>query len=552
MKTFDKLLYFSLLLAIALFTSCKDNILTPVNNTKSADSLVALISALNSKLVTVNAKDNTLQIQLAKFQSTADSLKAASTSTYSQLVQYTVYVIDGGNSVTGINYYGGGRTCKDCKTTGVDGATVTVYSNGQTYTATSADGRAIFNNLYVAGLATVTITANGYTRASYTTYFDPNYASTGGISSVSLTSSNLSTYSSTANNISPSSTSGSGSGALFNISVGNSGNVTTIAIVNPGAGYKNGDLITFNGGDICDCSGSVTYQVTIASSAAGGVSSTGAIINASTNVLILPTAGKNVTTYTGQLYVNKSVMDDTLGRLYNNSTDAARYLTFISPNGPYHGTNYTYVNLGVDYAQNQYFAPPSGSAISFTNLTALAGVNFIYGYPTYVSNYYDPNPYNYYNGNNYQFRPGDIIAITYAGLTSFATIDATGKYTMNVPSYQNNPGTTIGAAAGAGYGGGGNLIHYQDNYTYLSSTNSTGSTNPTLNMYDPATYAVTTSTTLYQITKMFDFYPYIELDNNNGYGYIGGFSGYTQTFYSNPGQTVSRNLFFFAARATGQ
>ncbi len=186
MKTFNKFLCLSLLLAIGLLPACKDNILTPVNDTKSADSLVALISAMNTKLVTVNAKDNTLQIQLAKFKSSADSLKAASTGNYSQLVQYTGYVVDGGNSVTG-TYYNGDRTCKDCKTTGVDGATVTVYSNGQTYTAISADGRAIFNNLYVAGLATVTIAANGYTRAAATLpILIQAMQACGGIGSVSI------------------------------------------------------------------------------------------------------------------------------------------------------------------------------------------------------------------------------------------------------------------------------------------------------------------------------------------------------------------------------
>src|SRR6478736_77447 len=186
MKTFNKFLYLPLSIAIILLPSCKDNILTPVNDTKSTDSLTALINTLNAKLVTVNAKDNSLKIQLAKFKSIDDSLKAISTGSYSQLVQYTVYIVDGGNSVTGLNYHNGERACKDCKTDGVDGATVTVHSNGQTYTATSADGRAIFNNLYVAGLATVTIKAPGYTGSSYTTYFNPNYNNVGGVSSVSF------------------------------------------------------------------------------------------------------------------------------------------------------------------------------------------------------------------------------------------------------------------------------------------------------------------------------------------------------------------------------
>src|SRR6185369_6447033 len=116
MKTFNKFLFLTLLIAIALLPSCKDNILKPVTDTKTADSLVAVINALNTKLVTVSSKDNTLKIQLAKFKSTDDSLKALSSSNYSQLVQYTVYIVDGGNSVTGLNYYDGDRTCKNCKT----------------------------------------------------------------------------------------------------------------------------------------------------------------------------------------------------------------------------------------------------------------------------------------------------------------------------------------------------------------------------------------------------------------------------------------------------
>src|SRR5947209_2585837 len=79
MKTFNKIVFFAVLLVSGLaFQKCKDNILTPVANTKSADSLVALISALNTQLVILGEKDKTLQIQLAKFQSKADSLNAIS------------------------------------------------------------------------------------------------------------------------------------------------------------------------------------------------------------------------------------------------------------------------------------------------------------------------------------------------------------------------------------------------------------------------------------------------------------------------------------------
>jgi len=546
MKTFNHILIFFALLALALATpSCKDNILTPVTNNKSADSLTALITTANSRLVSIAAKDKTLQIQLAKFHSTADSLNAISSSNgnYLQSVQYTVYLLDGGNSVTGV-YYNGSRTCENCKVNGVDGATVTVNSNGQTYTALSADGRAIFNNLQVAGLATVSVAASGYTNCSYTTYFNPKGSNNGGISSVSFYSSSFSGTSNTVTAVAPASTTGSGSGALFNIVIGNTGNVASITVASPGTGYKNGDQITFNGSQLCYCGGTITYTVTTGPVNPG---QTGAVLNASTNVLLLPTAGKNVTTFTGQLYINKSSMDDTLGHMYNNSTDKARYLTFISPLGPYHGYDYsTYYSQ--EYAQNQYYNINNektipGNAISFTSLTTLAGINYLYGYPSYVSNYYAYS-------QNYQFMPGDIMSVSYTGLTAFATLSAAGIYTLSVPSYQNNPGTTVGTTSALSQGNG-NAIYYQDNYTFLSTSNYTGSTAVTLNLFDATTYAVTKINSYYEVTKKFDYYPYIETDDGN-YSQIDGHSGDTQYFSALPGQTVTRNVFFFAYSPSSQ
>ncbi len=549
MKTYNLIFFLAIVVGIVL-QGCKDNILTPVTSNKSADSLIAIINGLNSTLVSVNSKDNTLKIQLAKFQSTRDSLNALSKSNNNHLhsVQYTVYIIDGGNSVTGtIGNVGGGRECAGCKVSMVNGATVTVSSNGQNYTALSADGRAIFNNLSVAGLATVTVASQGYTSCTYTTYFNPGASVStnayGGVSSLSLSSSNFSGYSITATGVTQASTSGSGSGAVFTFVVGSNGSVNSVMVTSPGSGYKNGDLITFNGGNICDCSGSLTYSV-IVNSLGNNNTGQGVAINASTNVMILPTAGKDVTTYTGQLYINKSALDDTLGRIYNNPSDPARYQTFISNTGPYHGYNYT-GHYSTTYSQNQYASQPSGTSVNFTNLTTLAGVNFIYGYPSYVSNYYVPYSLNY------QFLPGDIISITYSGLTSFATISTTGSYTLAVPSYQNNPGATIGTASGLQYGNGGNTIHYQDNFTYLSNATPlpAGATTIALNSYDPSTYAVTKITTYYPLTKMFDYYPFIETDNGN-YEWIDGNGNYA-TLYGLPGQTVARNIFFFPFYPTG-
>src|SRR5258705_816327 len=228
MKTYKLIFFLMLVLAAALvLQSCKDNILKPVTNNKSADSLTALINGLNTKLITVNAKDKSVNIQLLKFASKKDSLDAVnpSNSWYGQDVEYTVYIEDGSTTVSGEGDnggLGGRKACKGCKVTGVDGASVTVLSNGKTFSATSADGRAIFTGLKVAGLVTVNVAATGYASCSFTTYFNPN------------------------------------------------------------TNYAN---------------------------------QTGSAFSASTNLMLLPTTGANVTTFTGQIYINKSSLDDTLGHI---------------------------------------------------------------------------------------------------------------------------------------------------------------------------------------------------------------------------------------------
>ena len=524
---------------------CKENLLTPVTSHKTSDSLAALINRLNSRLVSVSAKDNALKIQLATFQSKADSLKAVSgnNNNYLQTVQYTVYLVDGSNTVTGgIGVVG--DLCAGCKTTGINGATVMVFSNGKNYSAQSVDGRAIFANLQVAGLATVAVSAPGYTSCTYSTYFNPSSnafsSASGGIRTVSVSSSSFSGYSGTFTGVAPSSTTGTGTGAQFAIEIGGNGQVSSLKITAAGRGYKNGDEITFNG--FCDCGGSITY--TVMTDAPTGNDATGAIINASTNVMLLPTKGVNLTTFTGQLFVNRSSLDDTLGRLYNNAQDAARYLKFISPNGPYHGNNYTGAYSNV-YSQNQYSSRPAGNAMKFSPLTQLAGVNFIYGYPTNVSAYYAPYSLNY------QYLPGDIISISYFDLTAFATIDATGQYTLSVPSYVNDPSTTIGTSGGLGMGGNANVINYQDNLTYLGKTLPLPPTAAfvTLNFFDPTSYAVTKiNNTFYPVTQNFEFYPFID----NAYGYYDQVSVGSYSEQRNlPGQSVIRNIFFIPFYPSG-
>src|SRR6267154_130340 len=123
MKTYKLIFCFTVVLAAALvLPSCKDNILKPVTNNKSADSLTALINGLNAKLVTVNSKDNSVNIQYFKFSTKNDSLNAVNPSNdnFGQDVEYTIYIEDGSTTGRGSGNdggIGGRKACKECKVT---------------------------------------------------------------------------------------------------------------------------------------------------------------------------------------------------------------------------------------------------------------------------------------------------------------------------------------------------------------------------------------------------------------------------------------------------
>jgi hypothetical protein len=444
-----KLTLASISLAIlgVLVVACKDEVLVPVVDTKKADSIIAVIRKLDQQVVTINTKENTITVQNAVLNRKLDSLN---NSFYSnpRKIQYTVYLINAGNTITTTN--NGGRT------TGVDGATVTILVGGKTLTATSADGRVIFEGLG-GGNATVQISAAGLTPVTYQTYF-------------------------------------------FNDNRSSFGD--------------------------------------------------GAVRVASTNILLFPTTNKDAVTVTGRLFANKSTLDDTLGRQYTQTTDASRYLKYISNPGISSYLNYTqstthtFSTAYTNYPYNAYShyggnAAPTGTTVKYDPITSLNGAAIV-GYPDLYT-ITDINNYYYLDFN----VPGQLLSVTYTGLTSVATVDNTGKYTLKVVSFANFPAVNIVVG------------HFTDSHTWLTSQNTIGSTKITMKSFDPTTY-VTTSTDFYKSTTNWIYRASISQESSasvininidsNEFG-PGPTSYQTTSSRENgikPGASITRNIFFFA------
>jgi len=447
MKTNDKKLataFIFLAILGLLVVACKDEVLVAVVDNKKADSIIAVITKLDQQNVTINAKQNTITIQNAVSTARLDSLQT-SFDTNPRKIQYTIYLLNAGNTISTTNNQG--------RTKGVDGATVTLLSGGKTLTATSADGRVIFEGLS-GGSATVQILASGFTSVTFQTYFFRD---------------NRSSF-----------------------------------------------------GD-------------------------GAVRTASTNILIFPTSGKDVVTITGLLYANKSTIDDTLGRQYNNRADLPRRLKYVSNPGISDFTSYTQgvntynpiwdTNYPYFHANSQYDSIPNGVSIKYDKITSLKGAT-IFGVPN--TNNLRSTSFNDFDPQ----VPGQVLTITYTGLVSVATIDNTGKYTLTVSSYANFPGVTM------------SVDHYTDSHNFLTRKTNAGSTPITLTLFDVVTY-VNTLKYSYQITSNWIYRPSITLDDGSGtgvpyyndyYEFNFGNAGYNTTtanFEGKPGTTVNRNIFFY-------
>ncbi|MES2730395.1 MAG: hypothetical protein V4714_01560 [Bacteroidota bacterium] len=158
------------LLFSAIMVGCKDEVLVPVVDNKSADSLSALIAASNTSLITVNTETNTIKIANEQLQhlyqqydKTRDSLSTA--TNMSPMVQYAVNVLSTANTV----FSSGSRTEA---TQGVPNVSVRIEQNGVSQTAiTGENGVAIFKGLKM-GSANVFVTGSSvnHTDVEYAVY----------------------------------------------------------------------------------------------------------------------------------------------------------------------------------------------------------------------------------------------------------------------------------------------------------------------------------------------------------------------------------------------
>jgi len=415
--------------------ACKDEVLVPVKDNTRADSLVTLIQVLDKQKTEIDKKTNTIKITNAIFNDSIDNVKSDIESEV-RTVEYTINVLNGGNTITSNQFNGGGA-----RTKGVDGATVIVSQNGVTASKTTADGRAIFTGLK-GGTATVQISAANF--------------------------------------------------ATINAQV-----------------YLGEDDIEF-GGD-------------------------GAVRTAATNFLLVATGGgSNGLTLAGNLYINKNILDDTLGHVYGGD-DAGLVNTYVSNRSIYDDFNYGAYNFGYTYywlysiygiTNNNNYAPQ-------IKWDALTSGSTVVAYPDLGSYYAPANNPQGWNSVGY------IMSISYVGLINTATVNASGAYTINVPYIFN----------GAGDGCIGYYIEASQLVDKLTSfgensngtSQSVGSVKTKIKFFDVDTYE-TTEYDRYVLTKDWTF----EANISDEGGYEGlGSNGYVNGTRTTPGSTIHRSIFYF-------
>jgi hypothetical protein len=422
MKTkYKKIFSISSLAAITLLcvVSCKDEVLVPVKDETSADSLISIIDVLDAQKITLDKKLNKITITNANLLDSANSLNSTSNDVE---VEYTVNVLNGGTTITG------GRT------KGVNGVSVTVLQNGVSKVVTSADGRAIFTGL-TQGAATVSLNAANFATVNATVYLGSN--STGSY------------------------------------------------------------------GD-------------------------GAIREVSSNFLMIPIGGSDGLTIKGNLYINRNVLNDTLGRQFEKSGDA-KETQYISNPGKW--DHYNYNGYGYGYLYNLYDNSVSYNYNPIVSFDALTSASTVYAYPDLSTTY---NPSNWAND-------GYITSISYVGLMSWATVDANGAYTINVPYVYNSAGTDNFGYYIEATDLVDNLTRFDDLASYNGSTQGTpGSVKTTFKLFNNTDYSHST-TDRYVLTESWTFKSGITYEGDwdaFGEGYIDGGA-------TSPGATVFSNIYYF-------
>lgn len=151
---------------LGFMVGCQDEVIVKVEDTATADSLLAEIADLENQYLTLDAENGTLTIENIKLERALDSLydvRYNFDNPYSQPseVHFTLNVLSASSTVFS------GRS------QGVEGATVTLTQNGLAVSpdASSAAGLYLFKGLR-EGQAYVTVTAPDHTPVEFTVYFD--------------------------------------------------------------------------------------------------------------------------------------------------------------------------------------------------------------------------------------------------------------------------------------------------------------------------------------------------------------------------------------------
>lgn len=163
MRNINKYILASTLALGAVFTSCEEEVLVPVEDNAAVEELLTKISALENQVYEHNLAKNTITISNQKLGETLDSLRNVRNNLnwydgdHDTEVQYTVNVLSAGNFVQG-------------RMAGVGAAKVTVTQGAYMETKDTDAGMAVFTGLK-PGAAQVSITSEDHSNVEMSVHF---------------------------------------------------------------------------------------------------------------------------------------------------------------------------------------------------------------------------------------------------------------------------------------------------------------------------------------------------------------------------------------------
>jgi hypothetical protein len=157
-------------ISLALMVGCQDEVIVKVEDTTTADEIIALINDYRNQYLTLDKENGTLHIQNEKLEHVIDSLQDVRDNMldpYStpEEIHYTLNVLSSANTA-----FSGGRS------KGLADATVTLEQNGLVKSAdpSSTNGLYLFKGLRT-GSAFVTVTAADHTPVEFYVWLDLDF-----------------------------------------------------------------------------------------------------------------------------------------------------------------------------------------------------------------------------------------------------------------------------------------------------------------------------------------------------------------------------------------